>query len=512
MGETSDLSPLPIPSDGVHRILGQRLGPDSFTELGWIVLRNDAPMDPVLPRVEADFVLADPRQGIVLVQVAQGAQPPAADQLRQRLDSIGFAEAMPGFLPIVMVQLNHGDVWRLTGLLDFALAAEAPIEVQGDWVALVQQALLAKPAAPSPASAEAASVPVASVPVAGVPVPAGALAGAPMPAGTVPAGAAPRAALPLPEERQPLAPPSRPHRPRRSRRLHMFWAVALLVTGAALGVLNYLGPPREPAGPPDAPPALQARVEQAPPPAPEPPPAAAPREAPAAAAPPAPADPSAPAPRPDRQVEEAAAADALPLPPPPAPAPTPARQAALARIPAELPWRDAPEAPARPEPQRPESQRLESQRPEPQRPEPPRPAPEQGWGAEPQLPPGWYVAKPPEADRDWSTGTDALGPEPAAAIVPPRIFVHHHRSRRDLAESVAGRAFRLGGTVETRVVPATPPTPEIRYFNAADRAAAERLAETLGGGYRTRSFLNFSPRPRLGTIEVWVPGRSDDWD
>jgi hypothetical protein len=241
MGETSDLSALPVPSDGVHRILGQRLGPDSFSELGWTVLRNDPPDDPGLPAVEADFVLADPRQGIILVQMtpaAAGYEP--AKQLRQRLEAKGFAEAAPGFLPIVTVQLNDGDVWRLTGLLDFAVAAEPPIEVQGDWVALVQQALT-RPEAPAAPPAAASHLPA---PAPRTPVAAPAAAASPMPSPT-------RAGLPLPEERQRLAPASQPAMPGRSRKLYVFWAVALLTGGvggatacAGTGAAGSRGGPR----------------------------------------------------------------------------------------------------------------------------------------------------------------------------------------------------------------------------------------------------------------------------
>lgn len=464
MGEILNRSALPVPSDGVHRILGQRLGPDSFAELGWTVLRNDPPIDPRFPRVEADFVLADPRQGIVLVQIAPAVQPQAADQLRQRLDAVGFAEAVAGFLPIVTVQLQDGDVWRLTGLLDVALAAEPPIDVQGDWVPQAQRALLAVLDDPA---------------VAPVPAPPGLAGSAALPG---PAPTSPP--LPLPEERQPLAPASRPPRQSRLRPLHLFWATAMLASGATLGLLHYLGPPREPT----APAALQAELQQpAPPRAVEPP---APRDAaprPPEASSAAPVRQAWPAPQPALPAEQLAF-DALPLPPPPAP-PRPA-PALLAR--------SAPEARLPPEPGF---------------------APEPGLGVEPlvatppELPPGWFVARPPESDRSWNQdGESWRTPEAAESGGPSRIFVHHHRSRRDLAESVAGRAYGLGGSVEIRAVPATPPNGEIRYFNPGDRGLAERLAGTLGGSFRLRDFTAFSPRPSRGTMEVWVPGRADSWD
>lgn len=466
MGETSGLSALPVPSDGVHRILGQRLGSDSFTELGWTVLRND-PLDGRAPVIDADFVLAEPQQGLVLVQVASTTGRGAVDQLRRRLDEAGFGKAAPGFLPIVTLQVTDADVWRLTGLLDFALANEPPIEVQGDWVPLVQQALLAAPAV-TPVTA---------------PVPAS------------------FSALPLPAERQRLAPASVAQPPGRFRVLHLFWGLAVLAAGAAFGLLNYLGPPR-----PES--IIEANVEQAAPPS-EPTTTSPVARVPAAQAPAAqpPVTQTRPEPVPERPVEEVASVEEVPLPPPPAP-PRPATQARVAPD----PWtRPAPDSLARPAPDpwsRPTAEPSSRASPDGWA----RSVPEQPAAAEPELPPGWYVAKPPELDRDWSSGNEAGRPEPVESAGPARVVLHYHRSRRDLAESLAGRAYRLGGTVETRVVPATPAIGEIRYFNAGDRETAERLAETLGGNYRTRSFTNFSPRPRRGTLEVWIPGRADDWD
>ena len=52
-----------------------------------------------------------------------------------------------------------------------------------------------------------------------------------------------------------------------------------------------------------------------------------------------------------------------------------------------------------------------------------------------------------------------------------------------------------------------------RVLHVTDgRRSIEKLAATLGGTFRPRSFTSFSPRPSRGTLEVWVPGRDEGWD
>lgn len=46
----------------------------------------------------------------------------------------------------------------------------------------------------------------------------------------------------------------------------------------------------------------------------------------------------------------------------------------------------------------------------------------------------------------------------------------------------------------------------LRYFHEADRAEAERLAQAYGA--EARSFTWFTPKPTLGTVELWLEGRA----
>ena len=59
-----------------------------------------------------------------------------------------------------------------------------------------------------------------------------------------------------------------------------------------------------------------------------------------------------------------------------------------------------------------------------------------------------------------------------------------------------GRPSRVGFTVSRT---------NVRYFHVGDKAAAERLAQAVGGA--ARDFTDFRPLPPQGTIEIWLKGR-----
>lgn len=88
----------------------------------------------------------------------------------------------------------------------------------------------------------------------------------------------------------------------------------------------------------------------------------------------------------------------------------------------------------------------------------------------------------------------------------PRIVLHHRQGARLAAETVAGVAAGYGPLPEIRQVPATPDAPVVRYFHASDRPAAESLLRRLGGNWSLQDFTTFAPKPRAGTLEVWLPG------
>ncbi|MBU8539013.1 hypothetical protein [Falsiroseomonas tokyonensis] len=166
------------------------------------------------------------------------------------------------------------------------------------------------------------------------------------------------------------------------------------------------------------------------------------------------------------------------LGPPPAPPPAPMAEAALPSrqaAPGPAPALQAAPSPADAAPLPPAAQ-------------PPAPA---ALPPPPPAPPLLAEAAPLEA-----------APEGAVA---PRIFVHHLPGSSAAAGALAARAARLGGSVEVRDVPFTPPTPQVRFFRPSDEALARRLAGTLGPGWRLHDLTRFSPRPRPGTLEIWLP-------
>jgi hypothetical protein len=99
-----------------------------------------------------------------------------------------------------------------------------------------------------------------------------------------------------------------------------------------------------------------------------------------------------------------------------------------------------------------------------------------------------------------------------------RVFIHHVADQRDgalaqqLAEYLRGQGFTVA---DIRSVDFGIAKPSVRYFFARDRAASQRLVEELGrfsaGGAslapdRASDFTHFVPKPRPGSVEVWLPG------
>jgi hypothetical protein len=99
-----------------------------------------------------------------------------------------------------------------------------------------------------------------------------------------------------------------------------------------------------------------------------------------------------------------------------------------------------------------------------------------------------------------------------------RVFIHHVADQRDgalaqqLAEYLRGQGFTVA---DIRSVDFGIARPSVRYFFARDRAASQRLVEELGrfaaGGAslapdRASDFTHFLPKPRPGSLEVWLPG------
>jgi hypothetical protein len=114
-----------------------------------------------------------------------------------------------------------------------------------------------------------------------------------------------------------------------------------------------------------------------------------------------------------------------------------------------------------------------------------------------------------------ATTADDNSALPAGAT---RVFIHHVADQRDgalaqqLAEYLRGQGFTVA---DIRSVDFGIAKPSVRYFFARDRAASQRLVEELGrfsaggasrGPDHASDFTHFVPKPRPGSLEVWLPG------
>jgi hypothetical protein len=98
-----------------------------------------------------------------------------------------------------------------------------------------------------------------------------------------------------------------------------------------------------------------------------------------------------------------------------------------------------------------------------------------------------------------------------------RIFIHHVADQEDsalaqrLTDYLRGQGFIVA---DIRAVDVSVDKPSVRYFFTRDRAASQRLVEQLArisqGGRslapdRASDFTHFVPKPRPGSVEVWLP-------
>jgi sulfocyanin len=110
----------------------------------------------------------------------------------------------------------------------------------------------------------------------------------------------------------------------------------------------------------------------------------------------------------------------------------------------------------------------------------------------------------------------ALQDRPAQSPGEIRVFIHHfadHHGVAALAERLADHLQRQGFTVaDIRPVDFTISKPSVRYFFEDDRSASERLVEELRRFFEevtspdhASDFTHYLPKPRPGTVEVWLP-------
>jgi hypothetical protein len=125
-----------------------------------------------------------------------------------------------------------------------------------------------------------------------------------------------------------------------------------------------------------------------------------------------------------------------------------------------------------------------------------------------------------EAEPEPELAAEGASARPAASAArgEPRLFVHYRRGDGDSADAAAevARGLERDGfeVVDRRAVPSAPQRASVRYFFAEDRAAALEVAgmladelreQGLPGDSELKAMTGYSPAPRRGTIEVWLP-------
>ena len=533
---------------------------EALTDLGWEILRHHAsPEGASGEREEPRFTVLHPDFGVALLDLAPENTPGAVAAFLKR---IGAAGPVPG-LPVIYHALTGEDLWRLTSVLDrhFATLPLLP-EGAGDWPAVVRAGLAAEKAAPPAAE----PVPPAPPPLPAAPARPAAQSAAPQVARpweeepAPPARPQPEAArrpvpgpVPSRESRRPVPVPMPSPEPprlvqpgmRRAVQPPMPVAEAPLPAGPAVPAHIPVG--RSTTGRPGAP-----VVESLPPagksgiPPAGPMPVRLPEREIAPPAPPLPAEELALAAAKAIRPEVAQEPAPLRLPPVPPRPPRPTsrlgarrrsrlrlllfvtgaaalvvaggvattfleRMAGIQR--AEMPEsvQEASIVPVAPAPvPAPAAAEPSAELPPP----PPLPAPPQQ-AAQAQAPaaPQPAAAPRPATPRFQSYRGEPLVPTPGPQGDSPRpvptgsrrVVVHYPPGLWDGIEVLVDQLGSFGVPVERRVVPATPGRKVIRYFSPADQDDAEQLARSLGRDWMVQDFTTYSPRPRSGTLEVWVP-------
>jgi len=141
---------------------------------------------------------------------------------------------------------------------------------------------------------------------------------------------------------------------------------------------------------------------------------------------------------------------------------------------------------------------------------------------------------PPAPVPPAAEGTVAASPDPAVAVWAPRprsttardsdppappetpsasgsrVVLHYREGAAAEADRIAallaGQGSRFG-RIETRAVRETPHAATIRFFHREDVGAAWALRSVLsatGDDWQVHDFTRFQPRPRRGSLEVWI--------
>jgi hypothetical protein len=132
-----------------------------------------------------------------------------------------------------------------------------------------------------------------------------------------------------------------------------------------------------------------------------------------------------------------------------------------------------------------------------------------GRSAEPQ--------RAPLADARPLASSEPADEATAAGPTPIRVVIHHTAGAENALPAIQLAAFlqaRGFDVVDIRPVDVEIERPGVRYFFDGDQLESGRLVEAIGAFYakargrapdEAADFSHFSPKPRRGNVEVWLP-------
>jgi hypothetical protein len=131
--------------------------------------------------------------------------------------------------------------------------------------------------------------------------------------------------------------------------------------------------------------------------------------------------------------------------------------------------------------------------------------------------PNAETQRPPLPDSGPLAGSEPADEATAAGSAPIRVFIHHTAGAGNALPAIQLAAFlqaRGFDVVDIRPVDFEIERPSVRYFFDDDQRESRRLVEAIGAFYakapgrppdEVANFSHFSPKPRRGNIEVWLP-------
>jgi hypothetical protein len=126
------------------------------------------------------------------------------------------------------------------------------------------------------------------------------------------------------------------------------------------------------------------------------------------------------------------------------------------------------------------------------------------------------IQRPPLPDSRPLASSNPADEATAAGPTPIRVFIHHTAGAANALPAIQLAAFlqaRGFDVIDIRPVDFEIERPSVRYFFDGDQPESGRLVEAIGAFYAKApgrapdeaDFSHFSPKPRRGNIEVWLP-------